>query len=120
MTRPSTTAPPTTSPAINYGRQYLADVAPWVAAAKRASGSGTLTAPAALAAGRQAVAAARQLLRQTWPASAESHIHSLAVEFDTVNEDIVENNVPKYENDGTTLNADANVVRAELGLPSIR
>jgi hypothetical protein len=119
---PGTSAVPATSvPAsVNYKQQYLADIAGWDTAVKRAAGSGSLTAAAARKAGRAAVATARKLLSQTWPASMQSDIHALAVAFDTLNEDIVSDNLSKYENDGTTLNADTNVVRAELGLPSIK
>ena len=109
----------TASAAVNYRQQYLADVQPWDAAVLEARGTG-LTSGAAHAAGRAAVATARKLLTQSWPAADESDVHTLAVAFDTLNEDIVSDNLTKYENDGTTLNADTNVVRAELGLASIR
>jgi hypothetical protein len=117
---PTPSASASASASVDYARQYLADVAGWDTAVKRAAGSGTLTAPKAHQAGQAAVAAARKLLTQTWPASMRSDIHALAVAFDTLNEDIASDNLSKYENDGTTLNADTNVVRAELGLPSIR
>lgn len=117
---PSPNAAPATSASVDYAHQYLADVAGWDAAAKRAAGSGTLTAPKAIAAGRAAVATARKLLTQTWPASMQNDVHTLAVAFDTLNEDIASDNLTKYLSDGTTLNADTNVVRAELGLPSIK
>lgn len=109
----------TTTATVNYRQQYLADVQPWQTAAKRAAGTG-LASAAARAAGRAAVAAARRLLTQTWPASDRSDIHTLAVAFDLLNEDIVADNLTNYENDGAKLNADTNVVRADLGLPSIR
>lgn len=117
---PSTSAVPATPAPVNYRQQYLADIAGWDAAVKRAAGSGSLTATAAHKARRAAVATARKLLSQTWPASIQGDIHALAVAFDTLNEDIASDNLSKYENDGTRLNADTNVVRAELGLPSIR
>jgi hypothetical protein len=124
----ATTAPPspsavpaTSTPAsVNYAHQYLADQAGWAAAVKQAAGSGSLTATKAREAGRAAVRTARKLLSQTWPSSMQSDIHALAVAFDTINEDIASDNLSKYESDGTTLNADTNVVRAELNLPSIR
>jgi hypothetical protein len=103
---------------VNYGQQYLADVEPWDAALLGARGTG-LTSGRAHAAGRAAVATARKLLSQSWPAADKSDVHALAVAFDTLNEDIVSDNLTKYNDDGTTLNADTNVVRAELGLPSI-
>jgi hypothetical protein len=119
---PATSAAPSASPSasVNYAQQYLADIAGWQTAVKAAAGAGSLTAPKALAAGRAAVATARKLLSQTWPTSMQSDIHALAVAFDTLNEDMVSDNRSKYLNDGTTLNADTNVVRAELNLPSIK
>ena len=90
-----------------------------MAALAAAHGDG-LGSSQARAAGRQAVATARKLLRQSWPASAHGDVHALAVAFDTIDADIASDNVAKFENDGTKLNADANVVRAELGLPSIK
>ncbi|MGH3157252.1 MAG: hypothetical protein ACRDNF_11840 [Streptosporangiaceae bacterium] len=100
---PPTTAAPSVSPSVNYAQQYLADQAGWAAAAKRAAGSGSLTAPKAIAAGRAAVATARKLLSQTWPASIQSDMHALAVAFDTINEDIASDNRSKYLSDGTTV-----------------
>jgi hypothetical protein len=117
----STTAVPATTvaPAVNYGQQFLADVAPWDAALTRARGRG-LTSPQAHAAGQAAAATARRLLVQTWPASDEADIHALAEDFELINADIEADDLAKYESDGTNLNAAANVVRAELGLPSVR
>jgi hypothetical protein len=79
-----------------------------------------LTSPQALAAGQAAAATARLLLVQTWPAANESDIHALAADFEVINEDIEADALAKYESDGTNLNAAANVVRAELGLPPIK
>jgi hypothetical protein len=119
-TVPTTTvAPTTTVVAVNYGQQFLADVAPWDAAAAKARGRG-LTSPQALAAGQAAAATARLLLVETWPAADESDIHALAADFEVINEDIEADALAKYESDGTNLNAAANVVRAELGLPPIK
>ena len=67
-----------------------------------------------------AAATARRLLVQTWPASDEADIHALAEDFELINADIEADDLAKYESDGTNLNAAANVVRAELGLPSVR
>jgi len=116
----STTAVPTTTVApADYGQQFLADVAPWDAALTRARGRG-LASPQALAAGQAAAATARRLLVQTWPASDEADVHVLATDFELINADIEADDLAKYESDGTNLNAAANVVRAELGLPSVR
>ena len=117
---PATTpVTPASSPATDYSGQYLSDIAPWQAAIRAAAGGG-LASARARAAGRAAVLAARRMLGQTWPAGARADVHTLAVAFDTLNEDIAADNLSKYESDGTTLNADTNVVRADLGLPSIK
>ncbi|HEY1914876.1 MAG TPA: hypothetical protein VGH27_04800 [Streptosporangiaceae bacterium] len=119
MATPTVTVTASASAAVNYGQQFLADVEPWNVAAADAHGAG-LDSTAARAAGQQAVDTARKLLDQSWPTADESDVHALALAFDTLNEDIVVDNQTKYLNDGIALNADANVVRAELGLPSIR
>ncbi len=116
---PTTVAPTTTAISLNYGQQFLADVVPWNAATANARGRG-LASPEALAAGRAAAATARLLLVQTWPAGDEADIHTLAAEFELINVDIEADDLAKYESDGTNLNAAANVVRAELGLPTVR
>jgi hypothetical protein len=119
---PTTTAPApttTTTAAVNYGQQFLDDESGWDAAIKAAVDSGLAT-PKSLAAGRQAVDMAHLLLTQSWPAADVSDIHALAAQFDLINEDIQFDDHSKYVTDGTQLNADANVVRAELGLPAIR
>jgi hypothetical protein len=104
---------------VNYGHRFLDDESGWNAATKAAVNAG-LTSPKALFAGRQAVRTAHLLLTQSWPAADVSDIHALAAQFDLINEDIQADDLTKYLADGTQLNADANVVRAELGLPAIR
>jgi len=115
----STAAPTTTAVAVNYGQQFLADVAPWNAATAKVDGAG-LNSPAARAAGQAAAATARALLAQSWPATDEADIHNLATQFEIINEDIEVDNRAKFENDGPNLNAAANVVRADFGLPAVR
>jgi hypothetical protein len=123
----TTTAPPSSAPAstsvapvVDYGQQFLADVEPWNIATAALTSGDTLTSPAAKAAGQQAVAVARELLSQSWPTADQGDVHALAVEFDTLDADIDSNNLAKYRADGTSLNADANVVRAELGLAAVK
>ena len=60
------------------------------------------------------------MLTQAWPSADEPDIHNLGVEFETIDADIAAHNVPKFRDDVTTLDADANVVRAELGLAAIK
>jgi hypothetical protein len=123
----TTAAPPTststtsaTKPAVNYGQQFLTDVAPWNAATANLNSSDGLTSQAVLTAASEAVVAARSLLGQSWPTTAEADVHAFAVELDTINEDVREDDATKFRSDVTTLDADANVVRADLGLPSIK
>jgi hypothetical protein len=116
---PATTAPtPTTAATVNYGQQFLDDESGWDAAIKAAVDA-TLASALSHAAGVQAVACARLLLTQSWPAADVSDIHTLAAQFEVINSDIQIDDNSKYVADGTQLNADANVVRAELGLPAI-
>jgi hypothetical protein len=95
-------------------------VAPWNAATADLNSSDGLTSQAVITAAREAVVAARSLLGQSWPPRAQADVHAFAVELDTINEDVQEDNLAKFRDDVTTLNADANVVRADLGLPSIK
>jgi hypothetical protein len=116
-----TTGPPTTTTAaMNYGQQYLADVAPVNTALGQLGANATLASAGAQAAGQQAVNTGRLLLTQTWPSGDEPDIHNLGVEFETIDADIAADNFPKFRDDVTTLDADANVVRAELGLAAIK
>jgi len=117
---PARGATPSASPPAGYAQQYLSDVSGWTTAIKRAAGSGSLASAQARAAGQAAVAAARKLLSQTWPARVQGDVHTLAAAFDTINEDIVAGNAARYDNDGIRLNTDANMTRAELGLPAVR
>jgi hypothetical protein len=94
-------------------------MAPWNAATARLVSSDGLTSPAVITAAHEAVVSARSLLGQSWPSKAQGDVHTFAVALDTINEDVQANNLSKFRNDVTTLDADANVVRADLGLPSI-
>jgi hypothetical protein len=113
-------APTPTTAAVNYAQQFLTDVGPWNAATADLNSSDTLTSQAVITAANEAVVSARSLLGQSWPPTAEADVHTFAVALDTINEDVQEDNFPKFRSDLTTLDADANVVRADLGLPSIR
>jgi hypothetical protein len=119
---PTTTTVPapttTAAAAVNYGQQFLGDESGWDAAIKAAVDSG-ITSALSHAAGVQAVNTAQLLLTQSWPAADVSDIHTLAAQFEVINSDIQIGDESKYIADGTQLNADANVVRAELGLPAI-
>jgi hypothetical protein len=73
-----------------------------------------------ITAAQEAVVSAHSLLGQSWPSNAESDIHTFALSLDTINEDVRQDNSNKFNSDLTTLDADANVVRADLNLPSIK
>jgi hypothetical protein len=118
---PTSLAPSTSTTAdVSYGQQFLTDVAPWNAATANLNASDGLTSQAVITAGNEAVVAARSLLGQSWPPSAQADVHTFAVGLDTINEDVREDDSTKFRDDVTTLDADANVVRADLGLPSIK
>jgi len=112
-------ATPTTA-ATNYGQQFLNDMAPWNTALKAVTASDELTSQAVITAAQEAVVSAHSLLGQSWPSNAESDIHTFALSLDTINEDVRQDNSNKFNSDLTTLDADANVVRADLNLPSIK
>jgi hypothetical protein len=120
--RPVTPPPaaPPKAPVINYAQQYMSDIAPWQSAIAQFKSGQSLTSPAVIAAGQAAAGVAQKLLTQTWPAADTGDVHTLALAFDTINEDIRLDNLAKYQSDGTALNADTNVVRAELGVPLIK
>jgi hypothetical protein len=92
---------------------------PWNTATKAITSSDGITSQPVITAGQEAVVSARSLLQQSWPSNAQGDIHTFAVALDTINEDVREDNISKFDNDLTTLDADANVVRADLGLPAI-
>ena len=116
---PTTTVTPATTPAaaVDYGQQFLTDVAPWDAAVVNARDDG-LTSPQTGAAGQAAMTMAQQLLTQTWPAADETDIHTLAEDLDLIDVDIQADNLPKFDNDATNVAAATNVVKADLGLPA--
>lgn len=93
----STTLPATTSTAqaVNYGQQYLADVAPVNTALAHLGPNPTLTSAGARESGRQAVNSARLLLTQSWPSADVPDVHNLAAQFDTIDADIVADNFPQ-------------------------
>jgi hypothetical protein len=118
----ASTAAASTSPvpAVNYGAQYLADVAPGNAAGNAAKGSTTLTAPAAVAFGTAMVTEARALLQQSWPASVQADVHALALDAEKEAADIRSQDLAALAADDTAGGAQANVVRAELNLPAVK
>ncbi|MFZ0664736.1 MAG: hypothetical protein WAM97_03215 [Acidimicrobiales bacterium] len=116
----TTAAPTTTTVATDYGQQFLTDMAPWNTATKAITPTDGITSQAVITAGQEAVVSARSLLQQSWPSNAQADIHTFAVSLDTINEDVRDDNLSKFDSDVTTLDADANVVRADLGLPAIK
>jgi hypothetical protein len=87
--KPSATASPVT---VNYGQQYLSDVAAFNAAATAvgADPNATMTSPDVVSVGTDATTVAKSLLTQTWPASAQADIKVLARDAERVNVDIQE------------------------------
>lgn len=122
----SHTGPPSVA-TVNYASQYVADAAPWNAAdtqfGKRYPAATSLTAAQTQPLTNAAIAFGRTLLAQTWPAAARSDIHALAVAVERMATDLSEGlsilNVSQFEKDATAATADAQVVRADLGLPPV-
>jgi hypothetical protein len=69
------------------------------------------------------VALGRTLLSQTWPANADADIHTLAAASELEAEDLYGGldvtNIAKFNHDAAASTADAQVVRADLGLPPV-
>jgi hypothetical protein len=119
-TASSAPAAATTAPSVNYGQHYLADVAPANAAAKAITASDTITSPDVLALGTATAATARKLLTQSWPANAQADVHALALDAEKVNSDIESQDTASLQADVETMEAQAQVVRADLGLPATK
>ncbi len=59
------------------------------------------------------------MLRQSWPVGARGDIHVLALAELKVHNDTLSRDYSGFETDLTTASAEANAVRAELGLPAV-
>ena len=99
--------------------QYLADVALSNALSDTISGNDGWASRPVTAYGNALVKESRTMLRQSWPVSARGDIHVLALAALKVHDDILSRNYSGFETDLTTAGAEANAVRAELGLPAV-
>jgi hypothetical protein len=120
----TTAAKPTPKPTrvINSKQQYLADVA---AEEKDViilndpynyDSGDLITSPAMVQWGNDLVIQGRNLLSQTWPANARADIRALALDNEKVSADISSQNDSTVYGDDSTATAEAQIVRADLGL----
>ncbi len=118
----SPAAAPSPSPIVDYQQQYLTDVAPYNAAVNKINPNATsATDPTIQAVGAASLAFSRVLLQQSWPANAEADVHTLAIASAKIAADISQGadmDFTNFANDGSTATADAQTVRADLGLPA--
>ena len=105
--------------AVNYKAQYLADVALCTAVSDTISGNDGWASRPVTAYSNALVKESRTTLRQSWPVSARGDIHVLALAALKVHDDILSRDYSGFETDLTTASAEANAVRAELGLPAV-
>ena len=114
-------APVSHAPAkvVNYKAQYLADVALRNALSDTISGNDGWASRPVTAYSDALVKESRTMLRQSWPVSAHGDIHVLALAELKVHNDILSRDYSGFETDLTTAGAEANAVRAELGLPAV-
>jgi hypothetical protein len=116
---PTTAAPKLApKPTVNYGQQYLTDIAPYNAAISKLTDSDTITSPDVLAVGTVSLSISREMLTQTWPVSAQADVHALAVGMLKGNTDIQGQDMSSLQTDEEAATAQAQTVRAELGLPA--
>ena len=125
---PKASPPPVRTPkpvAIDYRAQYLADVVTTnhdidiLDAIVKSGVPLYITSPAFVRYGIDSIASGRMMLHQTWPASVRADIHELALDSEKVGTDISLQNMNQQTTDGAAVTAQAQVVRAELGLASV-
>ena len=102
---------------INYAAQYEIDIAAANQDAKAVSADSTFTSPDVIKLARyrchwQGAA------RPTWPASAQADVHALALDAEKVNAAIKEQDYSGLQSAVETMNSQAQVVRADLGIPA--
>jgi len=114
----STATVAASTPSVNYGQQYLADIGPANVAVKAVPSNAVLTSPSVLALGTATADTARELLAQSWPSNAQADVHALALDAEKVNTDIKAQDETAFLSDAEAMTAQAQVVRADLGLPA--
>jgi hypothetical protein len=105
---------------VNYKAQYLADVALSNALSDTISDNDGWASRPVTAYSNALVKKSRTMLRQSWPVSARGDIHALALAALKVHDDILSRDYSGFETDFSTASAEANAVRAELGLPAVK
>ena len=112
-------AAPVSHAPVNYKAQYLTDVTLRNALSDTISGNDGWESRPVTAYSDALVKESRTMLRQSWPVSARGDIHVLALAELKVHNDILSRDYSGFETDLTTASAEANAVRAELGLPAV-
>lgn len=108
-----------TAKVVNYKAQYLADGVLSNALSDTISGDDGWASRPVTAYSNALVKESRTMLRQSWPVSARGDIHVLALAALKVHDDILSRDYSGFETDLTTASAEANAVRAEIGLPAV-
>jgi hypothetical protein len=104
---------------VNYGGQYLADVAPSNAASDKLSRTDSFSSPDVIAYSNAVLAFSNTLLRQQWPANARADTRALASGLAKVYGDIQDRDTAAWTADENATFADAQAVRADLGLQPV-
>ena len=105
---------------MNYKAQYLSDVALSNALVGTISNHDGWTSRPVTAYSNALVTESRTMLRQSWPVSARGDIHAITLAALKVHDDILSRDSSGFQTDLTSASAEANIVRAELGLPTVK
>ncbi len=105
---------------VNYKAQYLSDVALSNALVGTISNHDGWTSRPVTAYSNALVTESRTMLRQSWPVSARGDIHAITLAALKVHDDILSRDSSGFQTDLTSASAEANIVRAELGLPTVK
>ena len=105
---------------VNYKAQYLSDVALSNALVGTISNHDGWTSRPVTAYSNALVTESRTMLHQSWPVSVRGDIHAITLAALKVHDDILSKDSSGFQTDLTTASAEANIVRAELGLPAVK
>jgi hypothetical protein len=105
---------------VNYKAQYLSDVALSNALVDTISNHDGWTSRPVTAYSNALVTESRTMLHQSWPVSVRGDIHAITLAALKVHDDIQSKDSSGFQTDLTTASAEANIVRAELGLPAVK
>lgn len=113
------TPKPSSTPLAWYGQQYIRIVTPFNAAIAALNTVSDPTQAQLENVAMRTRAADTALIRATWPsAKVQSDVETLARAGGAMVGDLEQNNGTEFARDAETAAADAQIVRADLGLPS--